>query len=47
MPPERPEWHASSFLRLGDPAIALTIPDRGRPQNLSLSRRDGMDALVA
>ena len=47
MPPELPEWHASSFPRLGDPAIVLTISDHGRPQNLSLSRRDGMDALVA
>lgn len=47
MPPELPEWYASSFTRLGDPAVALTISDHGRHQNLSLSRRDGMDALVA
>ena len=47
MPPERPEWHAGSFPRLGDPAVTFTIPDHGRPQNLSLSRRDGMDVLAA
>ena len=47
MPPELPELHASSFTGLGDPAVALTISDHGRHQNLSLSRRDGMDELVA
>lgn len=47
MHPELPELHASSFTRLGDPAVALTISDHGRPQNLSLSRRAEMYALVA
>ena len=35
------------FRGLAIQLLSFTIPDHGRPQNLNLSRRDGMDALAA